>query len=77
MNEMNREYSLLFNGITQAIDDLNQMAQRLENLQLAAENYYICRGETACCRKANLPMRQGEGKCIYFPACGEKNKMVR
>lgn len=39
--QLGKEYTTLFNGITDAIEELNQLAIRLSVLQCTAENFYI------------------------------------
>ena len=45
MDELRTEYTMLFNGITEAIKGLEGMKHRLELLQQAAENSYLERCE--------------------------------
>ena len=42
---MEKEYTLLFNGITDAIEDIQELTQRLMDLQAQAEALYITREE--------------------------------
>lgn len=41
MDEITKEYAILFNGITKTISDLEYTVQRLKSLQQAAEATYI------------------------------------
>lgn len=41
MEELNKEYTILFNGITETIRGLETTVHRLKLLQLAAENTYL------------------------------------
>ncbi len=45
MSEMTREYTLLFNGITRAIEELDRLRAELARLQCEAEEMYIQRGD--------------------------------
>lgn len=47
MEELKREYTLLFNGITDAIATLEDLTQRFMLLQQAAENLYLESAERA------------------------------
>lgn len=42
---MTREYTLLFNGITQMIEELECLQGRLKELQRQAEEFYMEGGE--------------------------------
>ena len=41
MDELNKEYTLLFNGVTDTIQQLELIAQRLKKLQARAEEAYL------------------------------------
>lgn len=41
MEELNKEYTLLFNGITDAIQQLENLTRQLKKLQLRAEEAYL------------------------------------
>ena len=41
MDELNKEYTLLFNGITDAIQQLEVLTQRLKRLQTRAEEAFL------------------------------------
>lgn len=41
MAELSKEYTLLFNGITDTIQELQALSNRLATLQLQAEELYI------------------------------------
>lgn len=41
MAELSKEYTLLFNGITDTIQELQTLSNRLAALQLQAEELYI------------------------------------
>ncbi len=45
MEDNRNEYTLLFNGITDAIKTLEKMVKRLKALQQQAEELVICREE--------------------------------
>lgn len=45
MNDVKKEYIVLFNGITDAIDSLQKQIDRLKFLQVKAEEIYIENGE--------------------------------
>lgn len=47
MDELNKEYTLLFNGITDTIQQLETMTKRLKNLQMRAEEAYLQECEAA------------------------------
>lgn len=61
MEELSREYALLFNGITDAIQAMEKTTRRLKYLQQRAEELYLSDGgegmvegtEQNCCTKAN------------------------
>lgn len=48
MEELNREYSILFNGITDSIQQLEFTIMRLKTLQCKAEEEYLMQGEYNC-----------------------------
>lgn len=41
MKELAKEYTVLFNGITDALHDLELVQQRLQWLQQMAEKFYV------------------------------------
>ena len=45
MDELSKEYILLFQGISEAIEDIEEMAHRLKELQREAESVYVSRDE--------------------------------
>lgn len=68
MDELNREYTLLFNGITDTIQQLEHTISRLKILQIKAEEEYLrerdgmCadekRGRSTGPDKGGCPMRE-------------------
>ncbi len=51
MEKISKEYKILFNGISMAIDQLQGLSMRLVMLQQQAEQEYIQRGERETDRK--------------------------
>ncbi|NLW79303.1 MAG: hypothetical protein GXY32_07840 [Ruminococcaceae bacterium] len=48
MDELEREYTLLFNGVTDTIKQLDRLRSSLVKLQQNAEELYLCRiGDTS------------------------------
>lgn len=41
MKELQREYTLLFNGITDAVEELNVLGKKLQALQQKTEQLYM------------------------------------
>ncbi|MDL2219675.1 hypothetical protein LJC04_05015 [Ruminococcaceae bacterium OttesenSCG-928-O06] len=45
MGDLSKEYSLLFNGITDALRELERISNRLKYLQQQAEESYLAQGD--------------------------------
>ena len=41
MNELQKEYVILFNGITEVMDEMERLILRMQQLQQEAENYVL------------------------------------
>ncbi len=63
MDELKQEYTVLFNGITETIGQLESMVQRLRLLQQAAENAYMERHDESA------PAKEKE-KLVVLEASG-------